>query len=253
MTSAGGSPLVANAALGDCWRVRRFPDTRVSVVTALASDDVARRERATGVVIAAYRAPVVAVLERRWELEHADAEDLAHDFFAQALARDWLARYDPAKGRFRTFLRTCLLAFAATAHEAATRQKRGGGLRHVPLDAALAITTDDDVTATFDREWARSVLSLSLAALRTECIVHDRASTWYVFESYDVEGAENGERPTHDVLAQRFGIPATQVTNYLNWARRRFRAHVLSTVRDVTASDEEYREEVRALTGTVAP
>ena len=64
---------------------------------------------------------------------------------------------------------------------------------------------------------------------------------------------ETNERPTYDVLAQRFGIPATQVTNYLNWARRRFRAHVLSTVRDLTASDAEYREEVRALTGKAAP
>lgn len=231
------------------WRVRRFPDTRVSVVTALASDDIPTRERATGAVIAAYRAPVVAVLERRWEMELADAEDLAHDFFEQALARDWLARYDPAKGRFRTFLRTCLLSFAATAHESATRQKRGGGLRHLPLDDTLVIAADDDVTATFDREWARSVLTLALTALRNECMAHDRASTWQVFESYDVEGAESDERPTYDALAQRFGIPTTQVTNYLNWARRRFRAHVLSTVRDLTASDAEYREEVRALTG----
>lgn len=233
--------------------MRRFPDTRVSVVTALASDDIATRERATGAVIEAYRAPVIAVFERRWEMETADAEDLAHDFFAQALTRDWLARYDPAKGRFRAFLRTCLLAFAATAHEAATRQKRGGSLRHLPLDDALAIAAEDEVTATFDREWARSVLTLALAALRDECMAHDRASTWQVFDSYDVEGAENDERPTYDVLAQRFGIPTSQVTNYLNWARRRFRAHVLSTVRDLTASDAEYREEVRALTGKAAP
>ncbi len=199
--------------------------------------------------MAAYRSPVIAVLQQRWGMQIADAEDLAHDFFAQALARDWLARYDPDKGRFRTFLRTCLLAYAATAHEASMRHKRGGGLRHAPLDDASLIATDDDTTAIFDREWMRSVLSIALAALHHECIAQDRATTWQVFSEYDVDGANLDERPTYESLAKRVGIPATQVTNYLNWARRRFRAHVLETVRELTANDAEYREEVRALLG----
>lgn len=203
--------------------------------------------------MAAYRSPVIAVLQRRWGMQLADAEDLAHDFFAQALARDWLARYDPEKGRFRTFLRTCLLAYAATAHEASMRQKRGGGLRHVPLDDAGPIATDDDTAAIFDREWMRSVLSIALAALHEECIAQDRATTWQVFSEYEVDGAELDERPTYEALARRIGIPATQVTNYLNWSRRRFRAHVLATVRELTANEAEYREEVRALIGRAEP
>ena len=201
--------------------------------------------------MAAYRSPVIAVLQQRWGMQLADAEDLAHDFFAQALARDWLARYDPEKGRFRTFLRTCLLAYAATAHEASMRHKRGGGLKHVPLEDATLIATDDDTAAIFDREWMRSVLSIALAALHDECIAEDRATTWQVFSAYDVEGADLDARPTYESLAKRIGIPPTQVTNYLNWARRRFRAHVLETVRELTANDAEYREEVRALLGKV--
>lgn len=200
-------------------------------------------------VMAAYRSPVIAVLQQRWGMQIADAEDLAHDFFAQALARDWLARYDPDKGRFRTFLRTCLLAYAATAHEALMRHKRGGGLRHVPLEDATLIATDDVTAAIFDREWMRSVLSIALAALHDECIEQDRATTWQAFSEYDVDGADLDERPTYESLAKRIGIPPTQVTNYLNWARRRFRAHVLATVRELTANDAEYREEVRALLG----
>jgi len=232
--------------------VPRFPDTRVSVVAALAGDDLDARERATGMVMAAYRSPVIAVLQQRWGMQLADAEDLAHDFFAQALARDWLARYDPGKGRFRAFLRTCLLAYAATAHEASTRQKRGGGLHHVSLDDATLIATDDDTSAIFDREWMRSVLSIALAALHEECVAQNRTTTWQVFSDYDVDGADLDVRPTYESLAKRIGIPPTQVTNYLNWARRRFRAHVLSTVRELTANDAEYRDEVRALLGSAA-
>ena len=241
--------LVAPASEGQSWRVRRFPETRISVVSALASDDAATRDRATGAVIATYRVPVIAVLQRRWDLSIDDAEDLAHDFFAQALARDWLSRYDPGKGRFRTFLRTCLLAFAATAHEHANRQKRGGGADHLSLDDASAVAVDNDVAEVFDREWTRSVLSVALAALQKECKEHNRTSTWQVFEAYDIEGAEDGDRPTYDALAQRIDIPVTQVANYLNWARRRFREHVLATLRELTASDAEYRDEVRSLLG----
>jgi DNA-directed RNA polymerase specialized sigma24 family protein len=229
--------------------VRHFPDTRVSVVTELSSADTERRERAVATVIEVYRAPVIAVLRGRWNLEPADAEDLAHDFFAQALAQEWLSRYEPARGRFRTFLRTCLFAFASTAHEAATRQKRGGSLHHLSLDDAQHVSAPDDAGADFDREWIRSVLTKALAALHDECVERERESTWRVFSAYDVDGAD-GDRPTYDALARDIGIPPTQVTNYLSWARRRFREHVLGTLRQLTASESEYRDEVRELLGS---
>lgn len=232
--------------------MRHFPDTRVSVVTGLSSTDAIHRERAVATVIEVYRAPVIAVLRARWNLEPADAEDLAHDFFAQALAQEWLSRYDPARGRFRTFLRSCLFAFASTSHEAALRQKRGGSFRHVSLDDAIHVSTTDDVAATFDREWIRSVLTKALDALHAECTERGRESTWRVFSAYDVAGSD-GDRPTYDTLAREIGIAPTQVTNYLNWARRRFREHVLGTLRQLTASDAEYRDEVRELLGGGTP
>jgi RNA polymerase sigma-70 factor (ECF subfamily) len=37
---------------------------------------------------------------------HEDAEDLTQEFFARLLAKDFLARADPHKGRFRSFLLT---------------------------------------------------------------------------------------------------------------------------------------------------
>lgn len=181
-------------------------------------------------------------------MQPADAEDMAHDFFAHALDREWLARYDPAKGRFRVFLRTCLLGFASTAHEAATRQKRGGGITHVSIDDANAVAADDESTSIFDREWIRSVLSIALSALEQECLERGRGAAWRAFVAYDVEGAD-GARPTYEAIAHAEEIPLTQVTNYLNSTRRRFREHVLTTLRDLTASDAEYRDEVRALLG----
>ncbi len=225
-----------------------FPETRHSVVQALASGDEATRARATDLVVRAYRGPIIAVLRHRFGLDTADAEDLAHDFLAQALAREWLQRYDPARARFRTFLRSCLAAFASTAHESAGRLKRGGGIPHLSLDAAvLEHTPGGSDDALFDREWVRSVLGLALERLQADCDAAGRRTTWDVFHAREVEGAD--EPPSYAALADRFSLPVTQVTNYLAWARPRFRAHVLQALRDLTASEAEFRAEARALLG----
>lgn len=224
-----------------------FPDTRISLVVALASDDPSLRARAVDLVVSAYRAPVIAVLRRQWTLDLPDAEDLAHDFFAHALERDWLARYERERGRFRTFLRTCLQDYASTSHQGAHRLKRGGHLVPVSLDDAPPLATDADVDRIFEQEWVRSVMTMSLERLRGECAAAGRELTYAIFVAHDVEGAD--DPPRYAALAGRFGIPVTQVANYLHWARGHFREHVLDTLRALTASDAEFRDEARALLG----
>jgi DNA-directed RNA polymerase specialized sigma24 family protein len=232
---------------GQPSRVALFPETRVSLVVALSSDDPSLRARAVDLVVTAYRAPVIAVLRRQWSLDLADAEDLAHDFFAHALERDWLARYDRERGRFRTFLRKCLQDFASTQYQSAHRLKRGGHLVPVPLDDATSLATEAEVDRLFEQEWIRSVMSISLGRLRAACHAAGRAVTYEVFVEHDIDGAD--DPPRYADLAERFGIPATQVANYLHWARSRFRGHVLDTLRSLTASDSEFRNEARALLG----
>jgi len=39
------------------------------------------------------------------------------------------------------------------------------------------------------------------------------------------------------------------VTNYLAWARREFRACVLQQLREMSATDEEFRREAKAILG----
>ena len=231
-----------------------FPDTHLSVVAALRSEDPSIRARAAEVLARVYRSPIVAVLRHRWQFDLLDAEDLAHDFLAHAFERDWLQRYDPSKGRFRTFLRSCLMAYANTAHEGATRLKRGGAAVHVPFDPiAHVVMGDDEVDALFEHEWVRSVFEQSLDALRRECEASGRSTTYDVFVAYDIDGADHPARPNYAQIAERFAIPPTQVTNYLNWARRKLRGHVLDTLRALTTDDAEYRAEARALLGFEIP
>jgi DNA-directed RNA polymerase specialized sigma24 family protein len=228
----------------------RLPDTRDTLIAALGSGRPADRDRALDLIARAYRDAVVESLALRWQLARDDAEDLAQEFFAAAIAKDWFARFEPSRGRFRTFLRSCLDDFARASFRDAARLKRGGGVAHLPLDdASLTLGANTEVDALFDREWARSVLGIALERLRHDCDAQSRAVAWRLYERYDLSDLPDAQRPTYAALAAETGEPITQVTNHLHWARKRMREHVLATVRALTADDAEYRAEVRALTG----
>ena len=70
-----------------------------------------------------------------------------------------------------------------------------------------------------------------------------------VFERYDLEDHDPEPRPRYADLAAEFSLPVTQVTNHLHWARRELRQAVIEKLREITASEEEFRAEARALFG----
>src|SRR5262245_32386475 len=147
-----------------------FPETRESLVSVLGSGAPDDRTRAFDLVVRAYRAPVIALVRRQWGLDESDAEDLAHDFFARALEKEWLGRYDPGRGKFRTFLRACVHAFASSEQRAGRRLKRGGGAAHEALQPSMAaVDGEHAMDQLLEREWRRSVLGIAIDALREEC------------------------------------------------------------------------------------
>jgi hypothetical protein len=72
-----------------------------------------------------------------------------------------------------------------------------------------------------------------------------------LFEMYDIE--ECGKEITYAEAAQRCGIKATDVTNYLAFARREFRRIVLEQLREMTATEDEFRKEAQTLLGVKLP
>lgn len=234
-----------------------FPATRHSVVQALGSNDPQVRRRAFDTLASSYWKPVYKYIRLRWQAASQDAEDLTQDFFTLAYEKRWLDRYDPARARFRTFLRTCIDGSVANARKAASRLKRGGGVHLVPMDflsaevelAGATSSPDTDMEELFRREWIRGLFELALARLRAECTEGDKGVQFALFERYDVQADDAAGKPTYSELAQTHGIPQTQVTNYLAFARRRFRHHVLEVLAEVTGSDKEFAEEVRDLLG----
>lgn len=235
----------------------RFPLTRRSVLAAARDADPEVRRQGWGALVASYWRPVYKVLRMRWSLPREDAEDLTQEFFASALAKGTFERYDPLKARFRTYLRTCLDGFAANERKAAHRLKRGGGQASLSLDfegaeaELLRHGTDEglDVDEYFHREWVRSLFGLAVEDLRRWAEASGKQVHFRLFERYDLEGSDAPERPSYAELAAEHGLPTTQVTNYLAAARRELRRLVLERLRDLTATEEEFRSEARFILG----
>jgi RNA polymerase sigma factor (sigma-70 family) len=228
-----------------------FPGTRLSVLRAAHSADEATRQQAWDAIVEAYWKPSYKYLRLRWRAAPEEAEDLTQGFFTRALEKSFFSGYDPARARFRTFLRTCLDGHVANERRAAGRGKRGAGRSPVDLaeieeEIAHAVPPVDP-DELFQQEFVRRVMELAIARLYARCAGTARELAFAVFRRRDVEGAE--QPPSYAELAQEFGLPVTQVTNHLSAMRRELRVEILAALRALTATESEYEAEVRAIFG----
>lgn len=215
----------------------RFPSTQLSLLEAAASgfsSDALER------VISVYWKPVYRFIRLKFGKNNEDAKDLTQGFFATALERDLIKRFDPEKASFRTYLRMAVECFAANQHAAANRQKRGGGIEFETIvEQAVSAESPEQV---FEREWQRQLSCLAIDDLRAHSEECGKQLQFQVFQAYDLA---EGERPSYADLARQFSIPETSVTNCLAWARRMFRGFVTERVRGTTATRRELRDEMR--------
>ena len=233
-----------------------FPATRLSVVERTRSGDEETRRIALSTIIDAYWKPAYKYLRVKWSLGPDEAADLTQEFFTSTLEKEVVEKYDPARARFRTYLRLCLDGFASNARKAERRLKRGGGVTIVPLDFETAegeIVTHEpavgaDVDELFYREWVRSLLERSVADLKRHAEAAGRPEMFEVFSRYDL--VDEGEtRPTYTAIAAALNLTTATVTNHLAAMRKQFRKIVLDRLRELTSSEEEWESEAARLLG----
>jgi len=229
-----------------------FPRTEHSAVRAAASPDSAERSRGFERLIAAYWKPVYKYTRIRWNKSNEEAKDLTQSFFARAIEKDYFSGYDSRKGTFRTYLRACLDGYLSNERQRSRRLKRAGEAISLDFDfeaaeAELGLAgpaAPDSVEECFDQEWTRSLFASALEAMRQDCASRGQQIRSRLFERYELNGDLD---ITYDRLAGEFGIPVTSVTNHLAAARRSFRRAVIEKLREITASEREFRSEARRL------
>jgi RNA polymerase sigma factor (sigma-70 family) len=237
----------------------QFPPTRWSVVQAARGDDAEDRQRALNTLVFAYWKPVYKYIRLHWHKDREQAADLTQDFFLKLLEKHLLDRFDPERARLRTYLRLCVDGLVMNTDKSAQRLKRGGAVTFLSLDfetaegelRQLPVASGDGPEELFSREFARSLFANAVERVRAKCVQEDKPLPFRIFEFYDIEGG--AKELTYEEVGRRFGIKATDVTNYLASARREFRRNVLEELRKMTGTEEEFRREATALLGLKMP
>jgi DNA-directed RNA polymerase specialized sigma24 family protein len=232
----------------------RFPATRHSIIERIRAAGSEVRRQAFGDLVQGYWKPVYTHLRLTWRLDPDDAQDATQGFFAEAYEKGWLERFEPAKAKFRTFVRVCADRFVQNRRQAASRAKRGGGVQFVALDfdgaeretlarlAAPGLNPD----ALFHQEFIRALFERAVRSMRQDLEAAGKLVPIALFERYDLAPREGD---SYAALAKEFGLSTTQVTNGLALARRRFREHALEALRAVCGTDDEFRRDARELFG----
>lgn len=237
-TTAGG----ANAA---------FQTTHWSEFLGVRSGDEGQRQKTLGELLSRYWKPVYCYLRCKGYDREA-SKDLTQGFFHKVvLGRGLFERADRAKGRFRTFLLTCLNRYVAKIQRAGRAKRRvpeGGlvSLEHVNwlnVPEPAHCTTPSEV---FDYAWASALLDQVLGAVRRKCCETGNRVDWELFrERFLTPILDNSEVPSLDCLSQKYGIskPA-QASKMILRVKSVFRAALRREVRQLVDSDDELEDEI---------
>lgn len=237
-------------------RQARFATTRWSIVLRAARPEAAGAGEALARLCHTYWFPLYAEVRRRGFNAH-DAQDLTQGFFARLLERDLIARADPARGRFRSFVLTALKHFIADEREHARAQKRGGGQVPVSFDAEAAEKrfhaepADEAAPDTaFDRQWALVLLGEVLARLEREYRDAGKARHFAILKPA-LTGARDAQ--PYAQLAAELGATEGAVKIAVHRLRRRYRELLEAEIAQTVASPEDAAAELndlfRALAG----
>jgi RNA polymerase sigma-70 factor (ECF subfamily) len=231
-----------------------FPTTQWSRVISAGDPDAALAKESLAELCNAYWYPLYAYIRRRG-YDPEKAKDLTQDFFARALEKGLFGQADPARGRFRSFLRKVCADFLANCYDWEHALKRGGGRTVLPIDAVgaegqYARELADGLTPEriFDRSWALTLLGRVLDQLSRE---YDEAGKAATFEALRGELAGDTEVSSYAVVAARLGTTDGAARVAAHRLRRRYgellRREIAATVADPAQIDDEIRDLFAAL------
>ena len=238
--------LLKTSDLSPVGEAAAFHTTRWTRV-CLAKADSEDGRLALADLCAAYYGPVVAFL--RYELRDADAaRELSHAFFADMLAGDAIGTAEREHGRFRSYLLGAVKHFLSHHRESLARLKRGGGMTPIPMDdeevGALPDARQPSPDVEFDRQWAITVLTRALEALRHQCQAEGTETFFDAVKpllSGDAAHGGQGE------LAVACGMNLAAFRMAVHRLRKRLRQCVKAEVAGTLADPAMVQEEMQAL------
>jgi len=223
-----------------------FATTHWSVVLAAANEETPAAAEALERLCRTYWYPLYAYVRRRGYSPE-DAQDLTQEFFWRLLRKNYLARIDPAKGKFRSFLLAAINHFLANEWDRTKAVKRGGRLEFVPFDQESAeqrlaeIAHEPSPEQIFERCWAITFLEEVLGQLRDEATQAGRAEQ---FEG--LKGFLTGEKSadSYAILAARLDSNEAALRKQVQRLRQRYGELLRQEIERTVAGPAEVEDEL---------
>ena len=228
-----------------------FVPTRWSLIANARSADQPHARRALEELCDAYWFPVYAFVRRSGKSRE-DAEDLTQGFFASVIEKDTLAKADPERGRFRTFVIACLKRHLGKEHQKATAAKRGGGQPLVRIDTDEAeeryvVELRDDLTPEklFERMLAIEIFLGADSEVAAEWQAEGKGELFTALrDKLDDEGSGG---KTYPALSAEFNIPEGTLKSHGSRLRKHLRRTVRDRVAETLVRPEDVDEEIAIL------
>jgi RNA polymerase sigma factor (sigma-70 family) len=238
-----GAQLSGQSAVSD-----RFKTTLWTTVLAAGNKSSSDSEAALARLCQTYWRPVYAYIRKRTPSPD-QAQDLTQGFFNHLLEKEHLARADPNRGRFRSFLMTSVQNFLRDMHDYSTSQKRGGGRALLSLDLTFADEENEPAAAltpelAFEKRWARSMLDQVMSRLTEEYRASGRAA---LFHSLQPHLWGDSDSVPYDELARRFGATSVQLRVTAHRVRQRYREILREEIAQTVSSPDEVESEIQYL------
>lgn len=228
----------------------QFTTTHWSAVVRAGRFDSAEATEALNELCQVYWPPLYA-FARRQGCAAPEAEDLTQAFFARLLEKHFVAKAEPEKGRFRTFLLTLFKRFLANEWNRCHAQKRGGFQPVVSIDADLAESRlqagpacPEQPDLLFERQWALTLLDQVMIRLQHEYVESGRARLFELLEACLVR--DEAALPYADIGAN-LRLSEAAVKMAMQRLRARYRAVLREEIAKTVASPDEVEAEIRDL------
>ena len=228
----------------------QFATTHWSVVLAAGERELPQAAEALEKLCRAYWYPLYVYVRRQGNSPE-DAQDLTQIFFSRVLEKNYFAKADRDRGKFRTFLLGSLKNFLINEWKRAGRLKRGGDLTFLSIDANVAEdryatepANESNPDAAYEQRWAVTLIEHVLATLRREYSAADKAR---LFE--ELKGFIWGDKSTapHAEIAGQLNMTEGSVKVAVHRLRHRFRELLRAEVAHTVARPEDVDDELRYL------
>jgi len=229
---------------------RWFTTTHWSVVLAAGRAEGESRDRALERLCQTYWRPLYLYVRRRGYGPD-DAQDLTQEFFQRFLEKNAVEQADKTRGRFRTFLLTCLQNFLAKEWRKTNTAKRGSGRPVFSLDAdsvelQYASGRFEELTPerAYEKSWAVAALEEAMVNLQNE---HHRSGKGELFEKLRLLLWEDPKGETYADLGRQLAMSEAAVKMAVSRLRERARELLRREIAHTVASPQEVEEELRHL------